>query len=363
MRISYSAIETYKNCPLHFKYQELDKIKTPKSIEAVFGTAVHKALRKMFEKSPLFPTTDEVIDFFQEKWHLSLTTISDQNEESSRAYFQEGVSMLKNFYKKNPPWNFNVVELESRFEVIIEDKQTQENHVLAGIIDRIDKSPDNNVYEIIDYKTSKRMPSKDTLDKNLQLSIYNLGILKKWPHLKPEDIKLSLYFLKHGEKIETKRILKDLEKTKEEILKIINEIQDLSQNNKEFIPTPSALCDWCGYKKQCPMWRHLYAKESPDLSENSLKMAIEEYFALKTQNQQNNRKISQIQAQINEAMNIQGIERIFGENGYLTRVLLERTTYDMPQIKELLEKLGKWNEVIKKKQYSILKATKKKIKK
>ncbi|MBU2633130.1 PD-(D/E)XK nuclease family protein [Patescibacteria group bacterium] len=235
--------------------------------------------------------------------------------------------MLKNFYKKNPPWNFNVVELESRFEVPIKDEKRNETHVLAGIVDRVDKSPDpeNGFYEIIDYKTSKRMPSQDLLDKDLQLSIYSLALLKKWPHLSPENIKLSLYFLKHNEKIETKRTLEDLEKTKEEILKKINEIQDLIDKKVEFIPTPSALCEWCGYKKMCPMWRHQYQSQTSNLkSQKDINFIIEQYFALKDQNTQNNRQIKVLQTSVSDFMDQEGVERIFGENGYLTRIMQER---------------------------------------
>jgi RecB family exonuclease len=364
MRVSYSALQIYKNCPLKFKYQVLDKIKAPKTIEAIFGNAVHSALKKIFQRTPLYPSLDEVIDFFNNKWGDVSNTLADKvDEETNKIYFEEGVSMLKNFYKKNPPWNFNVVELESRFGVIIEDHQDKENHILAGIIDRIDKDPNANTYEIIDYKTSKRMPSQDDLDKDLQLSIYNLGILKKWPHLKPENLKLSLYFLKHNEKIETKRTPADLKDTKEEILKIIHEIQDLIKNNKEFISTPSALCDWCGYKKMCPMWKHLYKEpDARNKTQEEISEIINEYFELKEQNQQNNTRIKVLQASICDFMDKEGISRVFGENGFITRIMQERTGYDMPKIKKILEKLGKWDgEIVTKKQYPVLKASKKKI--
>jgi len=61
-----------------------------------------------------------------------------------------------------------------------------------------------NGIEIIDYKTSRKMPSQEMVDKNLQLSIYHLGLIKRWPHISPGEVKLSLYFLEHGEKISTK---------------------------------------------------------------------------------------------------------------------------------------------------------------
>lgn len=362
MRVSYSALETYKNCPLKFKHQELDKIKAPKSIEAVFGSIVHSTLKRMFERTPLYPSLDEIIDFFNNKWQELKNT---QNEEILKAYYNDGVEILKSFYKKNSPWNFNALELESRFETVIENQEKNEHHVLAGKIDRIDKLTEDAHYEIIDYKTAKKMPSKEAIDKDLQLSIYGLGLLKRWPHLKPENIKLSLYYLRHNEKIETKRTLKDLDRTKEEILKTINEIQELLAGNKEFIPTPSSLCEWCGYKKACPMWKHLYDK-SQNLNlktQNELEAAVNEYFELKTQNSQNNRRISEITGQISDFMAKEGVTRVFSENGYFTRILQERTGYNMAKIKDILQELNRWEEVVQKKQFSILKATKKKIKK
>ena len=358
MRVSYSALQTYENCPLKFKYQVLDKIRAPKSIEAVFGTIVHSALKRIFQRSPLFPTLDETIDFFNDKW----SNLSNQefNEESLRAYHEEGLNMIKNFYKKNPPWNFNVVELESRFEITLEDGKNEEVHVLAGIIDRIDKSPDSDKYEIIDYKTSKRMPSQSALDNDLQLSIYNLGLMKRWPHLNPENIKLSLYYLKHNEKIETKRTAAGLEKTKKEIIEKIREIQ----STKEFVATPSALCDWCGYKKICPMWKHLYQnQESRIKNQEEIEALINQYFGLKDQNSQNNKKLKEIQADIYGFMESEKVDRVFGEAGYLTKSLQERTGYDMPKIKKILEDMGRWDEVSKKKQFITLKATKNKSKK
>jgi len=54
--------------------------------------------------------------------------------------------------------------------------------------------------------------------------------------IKPEDIKLSLYYLDTQEKISTTRTEKDLEKVKEEILKIRDEIEnsDFKCNNNFF---------------------------------------------------------------------------------------------------------------------------------
>src|SRR3989344_5451024 len=181
MRTSYSSLNTYKTCPLKYKYQEIDKIKTPKSKEAIFGASMHEALRYMFKKNPLFPTLSEIINFFSEIWNERSSKI-EISEEEKTDYKTEGENLIKNFYKKNQPWNFNAVELESRFEFEIKDEKTGAAHTIAGIIDRLDKKIENeDGYEIIDYKTANKMPSQDTADRDLQMSIYHLGILKRWP--------------------------------------------------------------------------------------------------------------------------------------------------------------------------------------
>jgi len=91
MRTSYSALDTYRTCPLKYKYQNLDKIPAPKRIEAVFGSLVHSALKFMFERGPLYPTLDEVIDFFTDKWNKKSELIEwpnpDKQEIFEKLYF------------------------------------------------------------------------------------------------------------------------------------------------------------------------------------------------------------------------------------------------------------------------------------
>jgi putative RecB family exonuclease len=365
MRASYSTLSTYQQCPQKYKFQEIDRIRVPKGIEAVFGNIIHSCLKFMFSRSPLYPTLDEIIDRFRGLWEIKNGI--EITPDDDKAYLEEGVSILKNFYKSNQPWNFNVLDLEAKFEVLIPDPVSGESHILAGIIDRVDKNSSGSspYYEIIDYKTSRRMPPQENLDDDLQMSIYNLGVIKRWPHLKTENVKLSLYFLKHGEKITTSRSLENLEKTKILIINLINEIKEKIKNC-DFPAFPSPLCEWCGYKPMCPMWKHQFQKSSPcgrspEGRQNEIEEIIREYFDLKEQNNKNNQRLKELQISIYEFMSSEGVERVFGENGYLTKTLQERLIYDMNKIEQILVDLGRWNEVVKKKQFSILKASKKKI--
>lgn len=356
MRTSYSSLETYLQCPQKYKFQAIDKIKMPKSREALFGTLIHDTLHFMFKSDPLFPTLEEIIGFFREHWptedsfiqeskHDTLKHAWTQDEE--KTYFEEGVKMLKKFYEKNAPWNFTVVALESRFEVALLDEKNNNTHILAGIIDRIDKLPDGK-YEIIDYKTARRMPSQNSLNNNLQLGLYSLGLQNRWPHLNPEDIKLSLYFLKHDEKLSTKTSAEATEKTKKHILKTIEEIEERLKNNKDFEPMPSPLCNWCGFRPLCPAWKHLYKKqETITPNDEEIKNIIREYFTIKKDGQEKDARLKELQEKIKAYMNSEGVTRVFGDEGSIAKKIQQRYEYDMEKIKSILSPLGKWEEILK----------------
>ena len=346
MRISYSAIDTYKTCPLKYKYSEIDRIKVPKSKEAVFGTALHNALRFMFSRDPLYPTLDEVINFYASEWQRIRGKAVWSDERAEKLFNDHGLKILAKFYKQNQPWNFNVLDLESRFEFPLPDSKNGETHTISGIIDRIDKTDDES-YEIVDYKTGKRLPSQESLDKNLQLSIYHLGLLNRWPNISGKKIRLTLHYLAHGEKISTERSQADLQQTKEKILETIREIEARRAARNDFEPTPSPLCDWCGYKPMCPVWKHLYEKDkSPAADENKIQEIIAEYFKLKDESKDNAGRLKELQVRLSDYMRDKNVLRLFGDEGYVSKSVKTAKKYDLAKVEEILRPIGKWQDIL-----------------
>lgn len=340
MRISYSALETFENCPLKFKLQEIDKIKIPKSKEAIFGTLIHNSLKMLHEPSRLPPPTEEeLLQFFSQNWDSS--PFASPTEEM--AYFHQGVKILKDYYAENHPSKFKIIDLETRFEVPLIN--SQEMHLMTGKIDRIDKLEDGQ-FEIIDYKTAKKMPSQKIIDENLQLSIYHLGAVNRWPSLEKQSVKLSLYFLKHGEKLSTFRTIEHLNETKKEIIKIVDKIKKCL-NNEKFEPQPNALCDWCGFQPHCPFFQHRYRNnQSPAINSQQIKNLVDEYLELKIKSDELVKKITEIKGLINNYCDQESLERLFGEKGYITRLSQKRFSYDFELVRQILEPIGKWPEVI-----------------
>ena len=340
IKTSYSALDTFRQCPLKYKFSVIDKIRVPKTKEAVFGNKLHEALQFFHKKSPLSPTLDELLNYIKEIWDSSVFA----DEQEDMIYFSEAIKILKNYYEHylKIKDKFTVLDTETRFEVLLENPENNnEKCLLAGIIDRIDKT--KNGIEVIDYKTAKRFPAQDEIDNSLQLSLYCIGVMNRWPEFAkygPENIKLTLYFLKHNETITTKRTKEQLDNIKKQTWEMLKQIE-----KSDFQPIPSALCDWCGYRKICPMWKHLY-KEQMTIDDEQIKKVVDEFFQLKLANTQNNKKINELREIIEQYLNREKLERIFGESGYITRLNQIRYEYDMDKVKAILEPFGKWYDVL-----------------
>ncbi|HEB01553.1 MAG TPA: PD-(D/E)XK nuclease family protein [Candidatus Portnoybacteria bacterium] len=339
MRISYSGLNAFQTCPAKYKFQFIERIRVPKSKILVFGSLIHETLKFMHEPQMVPSTEEQVLEYFNKIWDPTITIYEDSTEEA--AAFEQGVKILKNYYAKNYPAKFNIVDLETRFETPILENPDSEMHLITGIIDRIDKLDDGR-FEIIDYKTSRKMPPQKTVDNDLQLSIYHLGLVSRWPSLQKKEvstIKLSLYYLKHGEKLSTSRTSQQLEETKQRILDLIEKIT----REEKFNPRPNPLCPWCQYQPYCPLFKHKYIQEIDD---EQIKKAISEYFELKEKGKKNSQRLTELQKIINQYCDEKRVERVFGETGYITRLPQTRASYDENKIRQILEPLNKWTEVL-----------------
>jgi len=341
MRISYSALEAFRRCPAKFKFQYIDKIKTPKSRDALFGTLIHKTLKILHEPALTIPTEEEILKFFANSWDNSIYP----NEQEAAAVFAQGIKILKDYYAKNYPANFNVVALETMFEVPI--KGGDELHLITGKIDRVDKTPDG-LFEVIDYKTAKKMPSQEAVEKDLQLAVYHLGLANRWPSIIKEKrpVKVSLYYLKHGEKLSSLRQASAIDETQENMLKIIKGVS-LAQKEEKFDPKPNPLCDWCEYQRFCPLFKHKFIEERLFFNDQDVKALLNEYSNLNNEIEQKNKRLKEIKNDLSRFMNQEGFERLFGNDGYLSRQIIQSFNYNPELLRQILEPIGRWQEILK----------------
>jgi RecB family exonuclease len=335
MRISYSAFDTYQNCSLKYKFQNIDKIKEPKSKEAVFGTLVHDTLKFIHTPALIAPKLEEALAHFSAGWNSDVF----ENELEERSAFSQGVAMIQDYYKKNDPSASIVVDLESRFAIEIGDDAHR--HIISGIIDRIDKTEDG--YEIIDYKTTKKMPSQEKVDNDLQLSVYLNAFLARYPKEidRLDKVTVSLYYLKHGVKLSSTRTREQLESAKKLFLDVIAMIEEA-----KFEPNVTPLCDWCGYQKFCPMWKHKF-KEERKIDSEEVNAAISDYINLKSAITSTKYQLAELQEKIGKYMEQEGVDRVFSDEGIIAQTLRKTYKYDATLLRDILEPLDKWEAVLK----------------
>lgn len=331
MRISYSGLNTYQICPLKYKFQYIDKIKTPKSKEAVFGTLIHSTLNFIHTPAILAPSMEQALDHFSKNWNGDVF----ENELEERAAFSQGVDIIRRYYNDNDIARVNIVALESPFQIKLGE------HTVNGIIDRIDRTDDG--YEIVDYKTAKKMPSQEKVDHDVQLTIYLQAFLDRYPEERKnlDKLKVSLYFVKHGAKLTSTRTEEDLKNIEDKFLEVIEKIGE-----SEFQPVVNPLCDWCDFQDRCPMWRHKF-KDARKIDTAEVNQAIADYIAAKDESKHIRTKIAQLQGVVSKYMDQEGVERVFSDEGIIARTLRQTYKYDDKKIRAILEPLGKWDEVNK----------------
>jgi len=242
LNFSYSQLQSYKLCPLQYKYQYLLRIPTAPSAAVSFGNTIHKTLQKFYQQ--FFQNKNigikEMLEIYQGNW-IPLGYASSSHETRMK---KEGEKILKIYLEKFHKKNIVTIDLEKLFKI----KLTNDIY-LTGKIDRVDRLKNNQI-EIIDYKTGKK-PEEKELKKDLQLTIYALAATDKGLYKKRlNQVRLTFYYLQTMEKVSLYKTINDLKSIKADVEKIISQIR-----NNDFNPKVGPWCDFCPYKIICEAWQ------------------------------------------------------------------------------------------------------------
>ncbi|MBI2008499.1 ATP-dependent helicase [Candidatus Amesbacteria bacterium] len=232
--LSYSQIQTFLDCPLHYKAKYILKIPTPPSAASSFGNTIHATLKDFYSH----PGSD-ILELLKRNW----SSEGYSSKKHEQAYLSRGQKYLTGYLQANFNPKHLPVKLEEPFMVPLSPMLK-----IGGKIDRVDQLPDGKI-EIIDYKTSVTIPTQKDADKDLQLSFYALvaTLLREPPfNRKPEDVLLSLYFFDQQKKISTTRTTSQLEEAKHRIFSYADQI-----SRSDFTCSGSQLCQMCDFKILC----------------------------------------------------------------------------------------------------------------
>lgn len=154
--MNVTALNNYLKCPLQFYFQNLVRVPSGKSEATEFGSAVHHALHKLFEKmqqTEQFPGKEEfILDF---EWYMNRNRESFTKEQFARR-IEYGQEVLGNYYNQYiSSWNKVVVVERTIRNIVVQGVP------LKGKLDKLEfNGKDVNV---VDYKTGDIDKAKDKL--------------------------------------------------------------------------------------------------------------------------------------------------------------------------------------------------------
>jgi putative RecB family exonuclease len=328
MRLSYSSMNTYELCPAKFKFQYEDRVPQGRSAALSFGDSLHRALHLFHNRPvPVAPSADELLEMLEACWVSE--GFVDASEE--RTYVDHGRQVLAQYHRENARDYRIPAALEFRFTIDVEGV------ALSGVIDRMDRIPGGG-YEIVDYKTNRRLPPQARIDQDLQLSIYHMAAREIWG-IEPE--RLTLYYLLPGQRMTTVRTARDMDELRRRIAIVAQRIEA-----GMFEPRQNPLCDWCEYQPLCPLFRHRYEREQGDPAPRMTEI-VDEWITLKRKGREVYRRIDELTGLVNAFADEHGYRRLFGSDGAAIDRRAQHVTAPIDaRVREILEPLGLWEQVL-----------------
>ena len=231
LALSASDIETYRTCPLKYKFARVFRIPSEPTMNQRFGILVHQVLERYHAaESAGLPT---LLNLLEAGWRRG--GFGDSEEE--RQFRAKATQALVRYHDRFRDEDAEPVWFERSFQFRIGP------HLLRGRVDRVDRLPEGG-YELIDYKTG-RPKSAAQLRDDVQLSLYAVGAREAWQLEAPQQ---AYYYVLDDAKVPVPRSEQDRDWITETVYEVADGI--LGQG---FEPTPSfAACSMCDYRIACP---------------------------------------------------------------------------------------------------------------
>jgi len=234
LALSASDIETYRSCPLRYKFARVLRIPTEQTLHQRFGIAVHQVLERYHSGGG--KTLEQMLNLLDVGWRRAGFGESDEE----RRLREKARGALTRYHARLHVGDSEPVWFERAFAFRLGP------HHLRGRVDRVDRlaGEAGDEYELIDYKTSRPKAAAQLKD-DVQLSLYALGAREDW---QLESSRQAYYYVLDDRKVPVPAGESAGASVEDIVLEVGEGI--LAQ---EFQPTPSrAACSICDYRIVCP---------------------------------------------------------------------------------------------------------------
>jgi RecB family exonuclease len=313
---SHSRVNTYETCPYQYKLKYIDKkkLESPTTIEAFMGDMVHQSLEHLYKlkKFKKRIAKASLIKFYRDIWekHYSeniLIVKAKTEGVTADNYRKMGEKFISDYYDRMKPFEqLTILGLETQDRMTLPDGNQW--HV------RIDKlgCDDKGNYFVCDYKTNARMKDQEEADSDRQLALYSVWVKDKFKDAK--SVKLIWHMLAFNKDAISERTDKQLQKLQQDIVDRIKEIE----NAKEFPRKQTALCDYCGFKNECPSFKHEAELEKietvKEFKEDEGVQLVDEFSEIKTKLQELKKQDDEFKDKLIQYAKQFKIDIVYGSN-------------------------------------------------
>jgi len=238
--LSATDIDTYRACPLKYKFARVFRIPQEPTLHQRFGIVVHQVLERFhLNADPAHPDgarlgpLAELLGLLDTGWRRG--GFGDSDEE--RQLRGKAAAALARYHERALSEESEPLWFERQFTFRIGP------HLVRGRVDRVDRLPGGE-YELIDYKTGRPKTPAQLAD-DVQLSLYAIGAREAWSL---EASRGAYYYLLDDEKVAV-----DADEERTDWIRAV--AVDVAEGIKaqEFEPTPSIqACSVCDYRLVCP---------------------------------------------------------------------------------------------------------------
>lgn len=255
--LSVTHLNKYLRCPVAFYYENIIRVPAAKNDAMAFGSAIHFALKRLFDKmleseTGAFPDKDEFIKDYLQEMRRNRASFSDQEFERRK---ELGEEVLPDYYDQYMgSWNKIVI---TEYDI----KNIEMDGIpLNGKLDKIEFDKHN--VNVVDYKTGKVSAAKKKLQEPnekeplggeywRQVVFYKILMdelrPKRWTMMSGE-----IDFIEKDDRTKKDFVKVKIPVTREGILLLKAQIKDTWQKimNHEFSKgCEEDDCKWCSFVK------------------------------------------------------------------------------------------------------------------
>jgi putative RecB family exonuclease len=241
-----SKVTAFTNCPLAFRFSQIERLPEPPSPHAVKGTLVHAALEGLFwHHGPGARTPAAAAAELDRAWR----DLQDDEEyaqleldtDDAERFLSDARVLVDNYFRLEDPNEARAVGVELGVETTVDGMR------LRGIIDRLDVADDGSLI-VVDYKTG-RAPS-ERFERGSLGGVQTYALLCE-SLLGRAPAEVRLLYLRQPIAISSVASEQSIRGQRKRAVAVWSAIERAC-DAEDFRPHVGPLCDHCHFKTSCP---------------------------------------------------------------------------------------------------------------